>query len=84
MKVVLGLISVLVLIVLVAILAQESRYLSIRRNLAGDRQALFHSGEALHVVSLLKSHTRTLCWKAACMSYSQAFTEKRAPEWPRE
>ena len=54
MKVVLGLISVLVVIVLVAILVQEWRYLSIRRNLAGDRQALFHSGEVFHVVSLLK------------------------------
>ena len=47
MKLVFGLISVIVLIVLVAIVIQEFRYLSIRRNLAGDRQALFHSGEGI-------------------------------------
>lgn len=54
MKVLFGLIAVLVVIVLVAIVVQELRYLGIRRNLAGDRQSLFHSGEVFHVVSLLK------------------------------
>ena len=54
MKLLLGLISVLVLIVLLAIFFQQWRYVGIRRNLAGDRQALFHSGSVFHVVSLLK------------------------------
>ena len=54
MKVLLGLISILVVIVLVAVVFQEWRYLRTRRNLAGDRQSLFHSGSAFHVVSLLK------------------------------
>jgi uncharacterized protein (DUF1330 family) len=53
-KLLLGLISVLVLIVLLAIFFQQWRYVGIRRNLAGDRQALFHSGSVFHVVSLLK------------------------------
>ena len=54
MKLVLGLISVIVLVVLVAICIQEFRYLEIRRNLAGDRQDLFYSRQAFHVVSALK------------------------------
>lgn len=54
MKVLLGLISILLVIVLLAVVFQEWRYLRIRRNLAGDRQSLFHSGSAFHVVSLLK------------------------------
>lgn len=54
MKILLGVISVVVVVLLVAVLAQEWRYLGIRRNLAGDRQSLFHSGSAFHVVSLLK------------------------------
>ena len=37
-----------------AIVAQELRYLRIRRKRAWDRQALFHSGSVFHVVSLLK------------------------------
>ncbi len=54
MKVLLGLVLVLVAIVLVAIVVQELRYLRIRRNLAMDRQALFHLGSVFHVTSLLK------------------------------
>ena len=54
MKVLFGLISVLVVIVGVAVVVQELRYLGIRRNLAGDRQSLFHSASVFHVVSLLK------------------------------
>jgi len=45
---------VLVVAVSLTIVVQELRYLGIRRNLAGDRQALFHSGSVFHVVSLLK------------------------------
>ncbi len=54
MTILLGVIAVVVAIVLVAVVVQELRYLSIRRNLAGDRQSLFHSGSVFHVVSLLK------------------------------
>lgn len=54
MKILLGVISVVVVIVLVAVVVQELRYLGIRRNLAEDRQSLFHSGSVFHVVSLLK------------------------------
>ena len=54
MKLILGLIAVIVLIVLVAIVIQEFRYFRIRRHLAGDRQALFHSDKVFHVVSALK------------------------------
>ena len=54
MKILLGVIAALVVVVLVAVAFQQWRYLGIRRNLAGDRQALFHSGSAFHVVSLLK------------------------------
>ena len=54
MKILLGLISLVVVAVLVAVIVQEWRYLGIRRNLAGDRQSLFHSGSVFHVVSLLK------------------------------
>ena len=54
MNVLWGLVVVLVAIVLGAIVVQELRYLRIRRNLAMDRQALFHSGSVFHVASLLK------------------------------
>ena len=54
MKVFLGLVVVGVAIVLVAVVVQELRYLRIRRNLAKDRQALFHRGSVFHVASLLK------------------------------
>ena len=54
MKIIFGLIAVMVLVVLLAVIIQEFRYLSIRRNLAGDRQPLFHSGKVFHVVSVLK------------------------------
>ena len=54
MKLIFGLIAFVTLLIFLAVLLQEFRYLRIRRNLAGDRQALFHSGERFHVVSALK------------------------------
>lgn len=54
MRILLGFFLVLVGIAIVAIVAQELRYLGVRRNLAMDRQPLFHSGSAFHVTSLLK------------------------------
>ena len=54
MKILAGLFLVPVLIVFVAIVGQELRYLHVRRNLAIDRQPLLHSGSVFHVTSLLK------------------------------
>lgn len=54
MKVLFGLAGVLVVSGLVAIVFQEWRCFRTRRDLAGDRQSLFHVGSVLHILRLLK------------------------------
>ncbi len=51
---ILGAILLLLPIVVLAVVGQEFRYLKIRRDLAVDRQALFHPSTVFHVATVMK------------------------------
>jgi hypothetical protein len=46
-------VSVLLVVVLLAVIAQEVRYLRWRRDIAADRQSLFHSSRVFHVATVV-------------------------------
>ena len=46
--------SILLIVVLLAIAGQQYRYLRVRRDIAKDRQALFHSSSAFHAATLVE------------------------------
>ena len=46
--------STLLIVVLLAVAAQEYRYLRVRRDIAADRQPLFHSSSAFHAATIVQ------------------------------
>jgi hypothetical protein len=46
--------AMLIVVAIVAVVAQEVRYLNKRRDIVHDQQSLFYSGQAFHVVTLVK------------------------------
>ncbi len=47
-------VSILLIVVLLAIVGQQYRYLRTRRDVVADRQNLFHSASVFHVATLLE------------------------------
>ena len=54
MKWIFRLVGAVVIVALVAVVAQEIRYLNKRRNIVHDRQSIFHSSDVFHVATVLK------------------------------